>query len=52
MWWLIPLGVLALGIAGLALYDRFQHGHAVLRNFPLVGNLRYVLEKFGPELRQ
>src|SRR5690606_39504640 len=26
--------------------------HAILRNYPIVGHLRYVLERFGPELRQ
>ncbi len=42
----------AAGVAGLAAYDVLQRRHAVLRNFPLVGHLRYVLETFGPELRQ
>ncbi len=33
-------------------YDLVQRRRAVLRNFPVVGHLRYVLEAFGPELRQ
>ncbi len=33
-------------------YDLLQRRSAVLRNFPIVGHLRYVLEAFGPELRQ
>lgn len=32
--------------------DRGQDQHAVLRNFPLLGKVRYILEKIGPELRQ
>ncbi len=32
--------------------DRHQHQHAVLRNFPLLGRVRYFLEHLGPELRQ
>lgn len=32
--------------------DRKQKQHAILRNFPLLGKIRYVLEKAGPELRQ
>ena len=32
--------------------DRRQSQHAVLRNFPLLGRLRYLFEKIGPELRQ
>ena len=37
---------------GVALYDLLQRHHAVLRNFPVIGHLRYVLESFGPETRQ
>lgn len=42
----------AAALAGLAGYDLLQRDRPVLRNFPLVGHLRYVLEAFGPELRQ
>jgi glutamate synthase domain-containing protein 2 len=38
--------------AGLYLSDRRQTQHAVLRNFPILGRLRYLLEHVGPELRQ
>ena len=45
-----------MSIAGLLLiiflYDIFQRKHAILRNFPVVGHLRYLMEKIGPELRQ
>ena len=43
-------GLAALG--GLAAYDLTQRQHAILRNFPLIGHLRYLLEAVGPELRQ
>ena len=33
-------------------YDLLQRRHAILRNFPIVGHLRYLLEAIGPELRQ
>ena len=39
-------------LAGLIGYDLAQRRRAVLRNFPVVGHLRYLLEAFGPELRQ
>ncbi len=39
-------------LAGLAGYDVVQRRHAILRNFPVVGHLRFLLESFGPELRQ
>ncbi|MDP3969043.1 MAG: FMN-binding glutamate synthase family protein [Nocardioides sp.] len=42
----------AAAVGGVAVRDILQREHAVLRNFPVVGHLRYVLEKVGPELRQ
>jgi len=51
-WWIY----LFLGILGLAVittvFDIFQKKHAISRNFPLVGRLRFLLEDVGPELRQ
>ena len=38
--------------AAVAAHDLAQRRHAILRNFPLVGHARYLLEKIGPELRQ
>lgn len=32
--------------------DNHQKQHAVLRNFPLLGRVRYMAEHVGPELRQ
>ena len=40
------------GLVVLAIYDIAQKRHAVLRNFPIIGHLRYLLEMVGPELRQ
>ena len=34
------------------LHDLFQKKHAIIRNFPIIGHLRYFIEKIGPELRQ
>ena len=39
-------------LAGVAGWDLTQRRHALLRNYPLVGHLRYLLEGIGPELRQ
>ncbi|MCW2766012.1 MAG: Glutamate synthase family protein [Nocardioides sp.] len=44
------LGAAALG--AVAARDVTQRKHAIIRNFPLVGHLRFQLERFGPELRQ
>lgn len=45
------------GISGALLvivvaYDLLQRKHAILRNFPVIGHFRYILESIGPELRQ
>ena len=39
-------------LAGVAARDVIQRKHAIRRNFPIIGRLRYVLEEVGPELRQ
>jgi glutamate synthase (ferredoxin) len=51
MWIWIPAGVVALLVV-VAIYDLVQTQHAILRNFPVIGHLRYWLEALGPELRQ
>lgn len=38
--------------AYLYFIDRKQDQHAILRNFPVLGKVRYIAEKMGPELRQ
>ncbi|MFC9363670.1 FMN-binding glutamate synthase family protein, partial [Rhodococcus sp. NPDC057014] len=39
-------------VAAVASYDLLQRRHALLRNFPVIGHGRYLLESIGPELRQ
>lgn len=50
IWWI--LGALAIVVVVLVVHDVVQTKRAVLRNFPLVGHMRYLLESIGPELRQ
>ena len=45
---LIIMGFLLL----VFMHDIFQKNHTILRNFPVVGHMRYFLESIGPELRQ
>src|SRR5699024_11746335 len=33
-------------------HDQKQREHSILRNYPVLGKMRYILEKMGPELRQ
>jgi glutamate synthase (ferredoxin) len=42
----------AVVVGGVAAHDLTQKKHAILRNFPVIGHLRFTLERFGPELRQ
>ena len=39
-------------LALLGIYDYFQTRHSILRNYPIVGHLRFMLEDMGPELHQ
>lgn len=52
VWWLWILGAVVGLLAAVAVYDLLQRRHAILRTFPVVGHLRYLLEGIGPELRQ
>lgn len=52
MWFWISLGILGALLLVLAIHDLCQKKHAILRNFPIIGHFRYILEAIGPELRQ
>ncbi len=49
MWILLGIGIV---LALVTVYDLLQRRRAIIRNFPVIGHLRYLLESFGPELRQ
>ncbi|MGB6006764.1 FMN-binding glutamate synthase family protein [Castellaniella sp.] len=49
-WWLPCLLFLALSILGV--YDLNQTRHAIRRNYPVIGNLRFLFEYIRPEVRQ
>jgi glutamate synthase domain-containing protein 2 len=51
MGWVVAAALVGFLLAVVA-HDLAQRRHAILRNFPLVGHLRFVLEAVGPELRQ
>ena len=42
----------ASAVGAVVARDLFQRNHALLRNFPLLGHARYLIEAIGPELRQ
>ncbi len=47
LWCLLPNALLGVGI-----YDLLQRRRAVLRNYPISGHFRYLLESIRPEMRQ
>ena len=49
-WWLAVLAGAALTLLGLR--DRRQTRHAILRNYPVIGHMRFFLEFIRPEMRQ
>ena len=51
-WYHIALIIIAILLVLLVFYDLTQKRHAILRNFPIIGHLRYLFETIGPELRQ
>ena len=48
LWSLILIAPLIL----MGLFDIFQKKHAIRRNFPVIGRMRYVLESIRPEIMQ
>jgi glutamate synthase domain-containing protein 2 len=49
-WWIavVVLGAVAL----IAWYDVVQRRHSILRNYPVVGHMRFLLERIRPEIQQ
>src|SRR3546814_6046279 len=49
-WW--ALTAIAALLCGLGVYDLLQTSHAIRRNYPIDGNIRWLVESIRPELRQ
>lgn len=47
LWTIIPTALLIIG-----LHDKHQKKHSILRNYPILGHFRYLIEYIRPELRQ
>src|SRR5690349_18057963 len=50
--WLTGTSIVVLLLVVIAIYDLFQRRHSILRNFPIIGHARFMIETVGPELRQ
>ena len=49
-WWLVPVIAVVLTVVGVL--DLRQTRHAILRNYPVIGHMRFLLEFIRPEMRQ
>ncbi len=49
-WWLM-VGLVAV-FAAVAAYDLIQKQRSILRNYPVIGHIRYLMEGIRPELQQ
>ena len=50
-WWLLAATVL-LFLTAVGVHDLRQTRHAILRNYPVIGHMRFLLESIRPEMRQ
>ena len=50
--WSWPLVILTGAAATLGLHDILQRRHSVLRSYPILGHVRYLVELIRPEIRQ
>jgi len=50
--WLFIITAISGALFGLGVHDLRQRRHSILRNYPVVGHLRFLLESFRPEIRQ
>lgn len=44
--------IITLPLVGLGIYDLSQSHHSLLRNYPIIGHGRYLLESIGPPMHQ
>lgn len=52
IWPIQGLVILLAFLILLGFYNLFQKKHTILRNFPVIGNMRYLMEMIAPELHQ
>jgi glutamate synthase domain-containing protein 2 len=51
-WWWLLLGIVFFPLVLVGLWDLVQPRHSILRNYPIAGHFRFILEGMGPELHQ
>ena len=51
-WWMVLPSVIFGILAGMGVYDLIQTKHSILRNYPVLGHMRFFFEGIRPEIRQ
>ncbi len=50
-WMVLPSVIFGI-LAGMGVYDLIQTKHSILRNYPVLGHMRFFFEGIRPEIRQ
>ena len=50
--WVWPFTLVTAVLSLLGFYDLWQKPHAIRRNYPVIGHVRYLVEAIRPEIRQ
>lgn len=50
-WFILPTALFAV-LSGMGVYDVNQTKHSILRNYPVLGHMRFFFEGIRPEIRQ
>src|SRR5262245_26231711 len=50
--WFITLFAVCAVLVAIGIWDMLQTKHSLRRNYPILANLRFMLEKIRPEIRQ
>jgi glutamate synthase domain-containing protein 2 len=48
----LVLGILCAALSAIGVYDLVQKRHSLRRNYPILANIRFLLEEIRPEIRQ
>jgi glutamate synthase domain-containing protein 2 len=50
-WFWVPFAIFT-ALTGIGIYDVMQSRHSILRNYPVLGHMRFLFEGIRPEIRQ
>ncbi|MBK8293760.1 MAG: FMN-binding glutamate synthase family protein [Solirubrobacterales bacterium] len=50
--WFLLLEIIFIPLVLVGIWDLIQKRHSILRNYPVIGHMRFLLEDAGPELHQ